>query len=81
MGSRKRRVMSLSLSPDTAKEYREIAKAEGKTVSGLFRDIFSFYKQEKLKKEFHALQDYGAGQTKRLNITEKEIERLIFEGR
>jgi hypothetical protein len=81
MGSRQRAVMSLSLSPETAKEYREIARVEGKTVSGLFRDIFSFYKQEKLKKEFHALQDYGDGQTKRLNITEKEIERLIFEGR
>ncbi len=81
MGTRQRAVMSLSLSPDTAKEYREIARAEGKTVSGLFRDIFSFYKQERLKKKFCALQDYGAGQKKRLNITEKEIERLIFEGR
>jgi hypothetical protein len=81
MGSRQRAVMSLSVSPDTAKEYREIAKAEGKTVSGLFRDIFSFYKQEKLKKEFCDLQDYGTGQIERLNITEKEIERLIFKGR
>jgi hypothetical protein len=81
MGSRQRAVMSLSLSPETAKEYREIAKLEGKTVSGLFRDIFSFYKEEKLKKEFHSLQGYGAEQSNKLNITEKEIERLIFDGR
>jgi hypothetical protein len=59
MGSRQRAVMSLSLPPDTAKEYKEIAKTEGKTISGLFRDMFSFYKREKLKKEFYLLQDYG----------------------
>jgi hypothetical protein len=44
MGSRQRTGINLSLSPETAKEYREIAKLEGKTVSGLFHDIFSFYK-------------------------------------
>jgi len=55
MGTRQRAVMSLSLSPDTAKEYKEIAKTEGKTISGLFREMFFFYKQEKLKKEFQNL--------------------------
>jgi len=81
MGSRQRAVMSLSLSPETAKEYKEIANAEGKTASGLFRDMFSFYKREKLQKEYRALQDYGAGQARALNISESEIERLILEGR
>jgi hypothetical protein len=81
MGSRQRAVMSLSLSPETAKEYKEIANAEGKTASKLFRDMFSFYKREKLQKEYRALQDYGAGQARALNISEAEIERLILEGR
>jgi hypothetical protein len=81
MGSRQRAVMSLSLPPDTAKEYKEIAKTEGKTISGLFRDMFSFYKREKLKKEFYLLQDYGAEKAGDLKISEEEIERLIFEGR
>ena len=81
MGSRQRAVMSLSLSPETAKEYKEIANAEGKTASGLFRDIFSFYKREKLHKEYRSLQDYGTGQAQTLNISEAEIERLILEGR
>jgi hypothetical protein len=81
MGSRQRAVMSLSLSPETAKEYKEIASAEGKTASGLFRDMFSFYKREKLHKEYRALQDYGAGKARMLNISEAEIERLILEGR
>jgi uncharacterized protein YdeI (YjbR/CyaY-like superfamily) len=73
--------MSVSVSQETAKEYKEIAKAEGKTVSGLFREIFSFYKQEKLKAEFHVLQAYGTKQANVLQITEEEIERLVFEER
>jgi len=81
MGSRKRAVMSLSLPPSTAREYRNIAKEEGKTISGLFREMFSFYRQVKLKKEYRALQKYGVEKTEKLNISEKEIQRLIFEGR
>jgi hypothetical protein len=81
LGSCQRAVICLSLSPETAKEYKEIANAEGKTVSGLFRDMFSFYKREKQQKEYRALQDYGAGRTRALNISEAEIERLILEGR
>lgn len=81
MGTRQRAVISLSLPPDTAKEYKEIAKTEGKTSSSLFREMFFFYKQEKLKKEFFTLQDYGVEKAKELNISEEEIERLIFAGR
>ena len=81
MGTRQRAVMSFSLSPDTAREYKEIAKTEGKTISGLFREMFFFYKQEKLRKEFLALQDYGVEKAKELNISEEEIERLIFAER
>ena len=73
--------MSLSLPPSTAREYRNIAKEECKTLSGLFREMFSFYRQEKLKKEYRALQEYGVEKTEKLNISEKEIQRLIFEGR
>jgi hypothetical protein len=73
--------MNLSLSQETAKEYKEIANAERKTASGLFRDMFSFYKREKLQKEYRALQDYDAGRTRALNISEAEIERLILERR
>ena len=81
MGSRQRAVMSLSLLPETAKEYKQIANTDRKTASGLFGDMLSFYKREKLQKEYRALQDYGAGQARALNISEAEIERLILEGR
>ena len=81
MESRQRVVMTISVPPDTAKEYRKIAKSKGESASQLFREIFEFYKQEKLKEEFAALQKYGVTQAKKMKITEKEIEKLVFEGR
>ena len=81
MGSRQRVIMSISVPPETAKECRRIAEGKGTTVSGFFREVFSFYKREKLEKEFRSLQDYGARKAGKRNLTEKEIERLIFEER
>jgi len=81
MPSRQRVVMTISVPPDTASECRKLAKAKGETTSQLFREIFAFYKQEKLKQEFYDLQKYGAKKAKELKITEKEIAKLIFEGR
>lgn len=81
MSQRKRVVMTISLRPDIGKEYREIAKKKGESLSQLFREIFNFYKQEKLKEDFFSLQRYGVKKVKALKITEKEIENLVFEGR
>ena len=81
MPSRQRVVMTLSVPPDTAKEYRKLAKAKGETMSQLFRQVFSLYKEEKLKEEFLQLQRYGAKKVRGLKITEKDIEKLIFEDR
>jgi len=81
MSTRQRAVISLSVPPETAAEYRKIAKSQGETISQFFREMFEFYKCEKLKKELNRLQDYGAAKAKALKITEREIEKLIFEGR
>lgn len=81
MSLRQRVVMTISVPPDTAKEYRETAKAKGESISQFFREIFAFYKQQKLEEEFYQLQKYGAKKAKELKITEKDIEKLIFEGR
>mgnify|MGYP001576267183 FL=1 len=81
MPSRQRVVMTLSVSPDTAKEYRKLATAKGETMSQLFREVFSFYKEEKLRDEFFELQKYGSKKAGELKLTEKDIEKLIFEGR
>lgn len=81
MPSRQRVVMTLSVPPDTAKEYRKLAKSKGETISQLFREVFTFYKEEKLREEFFELQRYGAKKAMELKLTEKNIEKLIFEGR
>ncbi len=81
MPSRQRVVMTLSVPPDTAKEYRKLAKTKGETISQLFREVFTFYKEEKLREDFFELQRYGAKKRRELKLTEKDIEKLIFEGR
>ena len=81
MPSRQGVVMTLSVPQDTAKEYRQLAKAKGETLSQLFREVFSLYKEEKLREELFQLQRYGVKKAGELKITEKEIEKLVFEGR
>lgn len=81
MPSRQRVVMTISVPPQTAEEYKEIAMEKGETLSGFFREMFSFYKQERLTKEFRAIQSYGIKKAREMKITEKEIEKLIFAGR
>lgn len=81
MADRQRVVMTLSLPPDTAKEYRKIAKSKGESGSKLFREMFELYKRQQLRDQFAELQRYGERKAKKLNISEKEIEKLVFEGR
>lgn len=81
MSTRKRVVMAISVPPDTAAECRKLAKDKGESLSQFFREIFAFYKQEKLKEELKTLQEYGAKKAGKLKISEKNIEKLIFEGR
>ena len=81
MPLRKRVAMTVSVPPETAKEYEAIARKKGETKSQLFREIFSLYKRERLEEEFYGLQRYGAGAARKLRLTEKEIEKLVFGGR
>ena len=81
MASRQRVAITVSVPPEIAREYRTIAKDKGETISQFFREIFIFYKQEKLKDDFYRLQRYGVEKARKLSITEEEIERLVFEDR
>jgi len=81
MTTRKRIAMTISIPPDIAREYEAMAKTKGETKSQLFREMFNLYRQERLEDEFFRLQKYGAKKAKEMKLTEKDIERLIFEGR
>jgi uncharacterized membrane-anchored protein YhcB (DUF1043 family) len=81
MPSRQRAVMTISLPPHMAQEYRQLAREMGESASELFREMFIFYKQQKLQKELYDLQAYGAGKVREMGINEEEIEKLIFGDR
>ncbi|MBM4141948.1 MAG: CopG family transcriptional regulator [Nitrospira sp.] len=81
MPTRKRIAMTISLPPEIAQEYNKIARTKGETKSQLFREMFNLYRQEKLEDEFFRLQKYGTKKAKEMKLTEKDIERFIFEGR
>ncbi len=81
MPTRQRAVMTLSVPPQMADEYRQLAREKGESASELFREMFAFYKQHKLKKELYELQEYGAGKVREMGINDEEIERLIFGDR
>ncbi len=79
---RRRVVVSISLPPEIAKEYEKIADQEAKNKSQLFRDMFLLYREKTLEREFFDLQQYGAKMAREKGIlTEKDVERIVFEGR
>jgi len=59
MPVRKRIAMTISLPPDIAQEYEKMAKMKGETKSQLFREIFTFYRQERLEDEFSVSRNTG----------------------
>jgi hypothetical protein len=81
MPARQRAVMTLSVPPLMATEYRQLAKEKGESASEFFREIFTFYKQQTLKNELADLQQYGAAQAREAGITEDDIDRLVFGDR
>jgi metal-responsive CopG/Arc/MetJ family transcriptional regulator len=81
MPARQRTIMSISLPHQMALEYRQLAREKGESASELFREMFAFYKEQKLKKELYELQAYGAGKVREMGISEEEIEKLVFGDR
>jgi hypothetical protein len=79
---RRRVAVTISLPPEIAKDYERIADQEAKNKSQLFRDMFSLYREKALEREFFDLQGYGAKRAREKGIlTEKDVERIVFEGR
>lgn len=81
MPTRQRAVMTISVPPAMAREYRELAKEKGESSSEFFREIFTYYKQQKLKRDLIDIQRYGAAKAQEAKLSEKDIERLVFAGR
>jgi hypothetical protein len=79
---RRRVAVTISLPPEIAEDYEKIANREAKNKSQLFRDMFSLYREKTLEREFFDLQRYGAKTARERGIlTEKDVERIVFEDR
>jgi metal-responsive CopG/Arc/MetJ family transcriptional regulator len=80
--ARRRAAITISLPPEIAEDYERIAQKEAKNKSQLFRDMFVLYKKEAAEQEFFELQRYGSKLARGKGIlTEKDVERIVFEGR
>jgi len=79
---RRRVAMTISLPPEIAENYEKIAQQEAKNKSQLFREMFLLYKARTLEQEFYDLQRQATKLARKKGIlTEKDVERIVFEGR
>ena len=80
---KKRRIaMTISLPPEMAEGYEELALQEAKTKSQFFREMFLLYKTQAREREFLDLQRYGAQRARESGILrEQDVERIVFEDR
>ena len=69
---------TISLPADLAAEAEAIARAEGKTLSGVVQDALREARARRLKAELREIQDYWAAKAKGKGIlTERDLERLL----
>ncbi|MFQ5431821.1 MAG: hypothetical protein ACE5EN_04855 [Nitrospinota bacterium] len=69
---------TISLPPELAREAEEIARAEGKTLSGVIQDALRSVRAERLKKELGNIQGFWSRKAKEKGIlSEKELERYL----
>ena len=77
---RSSRVLTVSVPPETAEDFEQIADEEGRNKSELFREMLRVYRTWRKTERFESLQRYGAARARRLGIkSEKDVERLIQE--
>lgn len=80
--ARKTAVVGFSVSPALVQEYERLAQREGTTKSEVFRRMVEYYKTEREEEEFFRLQRKMARRARRAGVlSEKEVERIVFEDR
>ena len=69
---------TISLPIELAREAEEIARAEGKTVSGVIQDALRKTRAERLRAEFKAVQGYWTRKAREKGIlTEADLRRYL----
>jgi metal-responsive CopG/Arc/MetJ family transcriptional regulator len=69
---------TISLPPELAAEAEEIARSEGKTLSGVVQDALREARARRLKAEFREVQGFWSAKAREKGIlTERDLERLL----
>jgi len=69
---------TVSLPPDLARAAEQIARAEGKTLSGVVQDALRDARAKRLREELQGLQGYWSRKAKEQGIlTEEDLERYL----
>ena len=80
--SRKSKILSLSVPPEIARELDNMAKAEDKSRSEIFKDMFKTYKESLAEREWRELFSFGKETAKRFRIKdEEELCKILNEER
>ena len=79
---RNRVAVTISIPPRLAEDYDLLAKFTAKNRSQLFLEMFELYRQSQEEEAFRSLQRYGRRKAREQGIlTERDVERLVFEDR
>ena len=69
---------TISLPPQLAAEADELARSQGKTLSGVVQDILREARARRLKAELRALQGFWSAKARAKGIlTERDLQRLL----
>lgn len=80
--ARKTQVLGFSVPPEVAEEYERLAKSERRSKSALFREMVAAYKAKREEEEFFRLQNRMSRRARTKGVlTERDVERLVFEDR
>lgn len=75
-------VVAVSVPPAAADEFEQLAAAEGRNKSEMFREMMRVYSSYRETRTFESLQRYGASRARGRGIRdERDVERLIRESR
>ncbi len=79
---RKTTVLGFSVSPELALEYEKLAERSRTSKSELFRQMVRSYKSELEEQEFFRIQRRMARRARKAGaLTERDVERIVFENR
>jgi hypothetical protein len=71
---------TISLPGDLARDAEEMARAEGKTLSGVVQDALRLAKATRLKREFKDVQGYWSRKAREKGIlSEEDLRRYLRE--